>query len=56
MAYKGEKLYFRGHNITIAQLNDLDKREKIFTQAERIILTGGSAGGLAAFLWADYIG
>jgi len=53
--YKGKDLFFRGHNITVQRLNQLDTTRKIFTNAEAVIVTGGSAGGLAAFHWADYV-
>lgn len=53
--FKGKKLYFRGHNVTIAQLNSLDKINALFTNATDIIVTGQSAGGLAAYLWTNYI-
>ena len=53
--YKGSKLWFRGHNNTIGQLNSIDNLFNIFTQAKEIIVTGQSAGGLATFLWSNYI-
>lgn len=53
--YKNTKMYFRGHNITVAQLEDLEARVGIFSKAKRVIVTGGSAGGLAALIWTDYI-
>ena len=52
--YKGQKLYFRGQYATIGQLNAIDKLYKLFNATE-IIVTGQSAGGLAAMLWANYI-
>lgn len=55
ISYKDAILYFRGHNITIAQFQSLETKYKIFSESEQIIVTGGSAGGLAAFMWADYI-
>lgn len=55
ISYKDAKLYFRGNNITIAQLNEVDRTQGLFTKATDIIVTGSSAGGLAAFLWMDYI-
>jgi len=55
LAYKSTKLYFRGHNITIAQLNSIDKKYKLFTEATDILVTGQSAGGLAAISWTNYI-
>lgn len=53
--YKGTKLYFRGHNSTIGKLNSIDKSLGLFSVATDIIVTGQSAGGLATFLWSNYI-
>lgn len=53
--YKATKLYFRGHNATMGQLNSIDKNYKLFTDATDIVVTGQSAGGLATFLWTNYI-
>lgn len=55
ISYKGKSLFFRGNNITIAQLNSLEEKIGLFSKATDIIVSGGSAGGLAAFLWVDYI-
>lgn len=54
--YKGAMLYFRGHNITTAQFNSINKSNKIFTSAvTHLVLTGESAGGLATFHWTNYL-
>jgi hypothetical protein len=53
--YKNRLLYFRGHNITIERFEHLEKRLGIFTKAERVVISGGSAGGLAATMWANYL-
>ncbi len=53
--YKGTNLYFRGHNITVAQLNSLEKVNKLFSEATQVVVGGASAGGLAVFLWTNYI-
>ena len=53
--YKDTKLYFRGSNITIAQFESLDKRYGLFSNSSKIIVSGGSAGGLASFLWTEYV-
>lgn len=55
VSYKDTKLYFRGHNATIGQLDSIDKNFKLFSEATDILVTGQSAGGLATFLWSDYI-
>jgi len=54
--YNGSKLYFRGHNITKAQLSSLDKNYKLLSEASEIVVTGQSAGGLATFMWSNYVG
>ena len=53
IAYKGLKLNFRGHNVTQAQLNSIDQSQQLFKIATEIVITGQSAGGLAAFLWTN---
>jgi malic enzyme len=55
LPYKRTNLYFRGHNSTIAKLNSLEKNNKLFSEVTHVVVGGGSAGGLAAFLWADFI-
>jgi hypothetical protein len=50
--YKGKNLYFRGHNVTMAQLNSLYSLYGLFSATG---ITGQSAGGLATFLWTNYI-
>jgi hypothetical protein len=55
IVYNSSKLYFRGHNITVAQLNSIDKNHKLFSAATDIIVTGQSAGGVAALTWVNYI-
>ena len=55
LSYKGATLYFRGHNVTIGQLNSLDDEINLFSKVEKIIVSGGSAGGLATFVWTNYI-
>ena len=53
--YKGTNLYFRGHNVTVSMLNLLEKNNKLFSEATEVVVGGGSAGGLAVFLWTNYI-
>ena len=53
LSYKGESLYFRGNNITYAKLNSLEQKIGLKSKATEVIVSGGSAGGLATFLWAD---
>ena len=53
--YKGTDFYFRGHNVTVAVLNHLEKTNKIFSEATHVVVGGNSAGGLAVFTWTNYI-
>ena len=50
----GRKIYFRGHRILTALVDALIENEGL-KEAEAIILTGCSAGGLATFLHLDYV-
>jgi len=54
--YKGAQLYFRGQNITLATFDEIDKKYGIFNgSVAQLVLTGGSAGGLASYHWTNYI-
>lgn len=53
--YKGTNLFFRGHNVTVSMLNLLEKNNKLFSGAKQVVVGGDSAGGLAVFLWTNYI-
>ena len=48
------KLYFRGHRILVASLKDLLKTKGL-NKATDVIITGDSAGGMAAYYHADEI-
>ena len=57
----GTLLYFNGRAIIDAALDyisttALPGAPGLFTAAERVLLTGCSAGGLATYLHADYVG
>lgn len=57
----GTLLHFNGHAIIDAALNYISTTvlpgaPGLFTAAERVLLTGCSAGGLATYLHADYVG
>ncbi len=39
----------------MAQLDDLERTLGLFSKAKDIIIVGESAGGLATFLWTNYI-
>ena len=49
----GTKLYFRGFPILQAVLESL--MDKGMKNAQEVILTGCSAGGLATYIHADYV-
>lgn len=56
VVYKGKKIFFRGHNITIGTFDQLDKDYGLFSdKTSEIVITGESAGGLAVSLWSEYI-
>ena len=55
VSYKGTNLFFRGHNVTVSLLNSVEKSHKIFSEATHVVVGGDSAGGLAVFLWTNYI-
>ncbi|CAK73185.1 unnamed protein product (macronuclear) [Paramecium tetraurelia] len=50
--YNNEKLYFRGDQIVKSWLLDLNDE---LQKAELVIVSGCSAGGIAAYFWVDYI-
>ena len=52
--YKNIKLYFRGYNNTIEQLRYLDQNFNLYN-AEKIVVTGVSAGGIATYLYSNYL-
>lgn len=53
VSYKDTKLYFRGAAITRSHFDWINTKFP-FAQAQKIILTGGSAGGVGTFLWNNY--
>eukprot|EP01060_Flectonema_neradi_P016360 TRINITY_DN22970_c0_g1_i1.p1 TRINITY_DN22970_c0_g1~~TRINITY_DN22970_c0_g1_i1.p1 ORF type:complete len:429 (+),score=67.52 TRINITY_DN22970_c0_g1_i1:30-1289(+) len=52
----GKDIYFRGSRILSHVLDVISKPPYNIFEAENVLLGGGSAGGLAAFLHADRIG
>ncbi len=50
-----QRLYIRGHNITIERLDHLEKTIKLFSEATHIVVGGISAGALATLHWTNYI-
>jgi O-palmitoleoyl-L-serine hydrolase len=51
--YKDTQLYFRGAVNTRSHIKWADSRYKL-ADAERIVVSGSSAGGIASYLWVDY--
>jgi hypothetical protein len=52
--YKDAQLYFRGGAITRSHFNWINSKYNL-KNANKIILTGGSAGGIAVHLWNNYL-
>ena len=50
----GKPVFFKGHRILNAILNDLAQNHNL-GNAENVMLAGESAGGLAVYLHADYV-
>jgi hypothetical protein len=55
VSYKGSNLYFRGDKVAKAQLESINKYYDLLANATEVIVTDQSAGGLATFLWTNYI-
>jgi hypothetical protein len=53
-SYKDAKLYFRGAVNTRSHFQYIHNRYDL-NKAERVILSGSSAGGIATYIWADYL-
>lgn len=52
--YKGTNLYFRGNRIMKSHFKWLTSTYQL-DKASKIMLTGGSAGGLASVAWGNYL-
>lgn len=52
--YKDTTLYFRGAKITRSLFEALNADYGLFSSS-KVVLTGGSAGGLATFIWSNYL-
>ena len=53
-SHKGKDLFFRGSKIMRAHLKWINEQYN-FSTAKKIVLTGISAGGMATYLWIDYL-
>lgn len=51
--YKDRQLYFRGAVNTRSHIKWANNKYNL-AQAERIVVSGSSAGGMATYLWVDY--
>jgi hypothetical protein len=54
ISYKDKQLYFRGFNNTMEQFSYLDKQFD-FYNGDTIVITGVSAGGIATYLYSNYL-
>lgn len=52
--YKETQLYFRGAVNTRSHLKYLNSKYP-FESAKKVVLTGSSAGGMATYIWTDYV-
>ena len=52
--HKGRDLYFRGSSIMRGHFKWIDQQYGL-DKANRIVMTGSSAGGMAVTLWIDYL-
>ena len=54
LQYNNTNLWFRGFNNTMSTLEYMRTKHNLFNASE-IILSGGSAGGVAAMVWSSYL-
>lgn len=54
LRYKDATLYFRGAKITRSLFEELNSLYGLFNST-KVILSGASAGGLATFIWSNYL-
>ena len=54
ISYQDSKLYFRGTRNTEQNIKWAHQKYNL-TQADRILVTGSSAGGMATYLWTDHV-
>lgn len=55
ISYRGDKLYFRGSLITKSHFTWIANKYPSFKNANQVIVTGSSAGGVATYIWANYV-
>jgi hypothetical protein len=54
ISYKDKRLYFRGYNNVMETFSYLDKQFG-FYDGDAIVITGVSAGGIATYLYSNYL-
>ena len=54
LKYKETQIYFRGGVITRSHFKYLNSKFP-FADANKVVLTGSSAGGMATYIWTDYV-
>lgn len=54
VSYKERNLFFRGSNNTEAHFRIINEKFNLYS-ANKIIITGTSAGGVASFIWSNYV-
>ena len=54
IVYNGTNLWFRGFNNTMGAIEYIRTHYNLF-EAEEIMLSGGSSGGLASYAWMSYL-
>jgi len=54
VVWNGTEMWFRGFNNTMATIDYMQNHYDLFNATE-IVLSGGSAGGIAAMIWASYL-
>lgn len=52
--YKDSSLFFRGGLNTKSHFKYIHNKVN-FANSDNVIITGSSAGGVATFIWADYL-
>jgi hypothetical protein len=55
ISFKGSRLYFRGAVNTRSHFQWILQKYPNFKTASQIIITGSSTGGIASYLWTNYV-
>lgn len=54
LEFNGRKIWFRGYNNTMAVFEYMRKKFGLF-EAKEIVISGGSAGGQATYIWSPFL-